>query len=175
MEQRWAALLRGVNVGGKNILPMKDLAQLVAGLGGTNVTTLIQSGNVAFSGSESVAGSVRDRLTAAIAERLGHAPPVVLRSGAQLAAVLEANPFASVGTDALHVGFLRDAPPADARLDPNRSPGDTFRIVGSDVYLHLPNGVARTKLTSAFFDRGLQTVITVRNWRTVEKLAALCA
>ena len=72
----------------------------------------------------------------------------------------------------LHVGFLAEAPTAarTAELDPDRSPSDAFELRGREVYLHFPNGTARSKLTVDYFDRVLETTITIRNWRTVGKL-----
>ena len=73
------------------------------------------------------------------------------------------------------VTLAADGPSAARRraLDPDRSPGDRFEIRGTEIYLWCPNGMARTKLTNAFFDRGLDTVSTARNWRTVHKLLEL--
>jgi len=72
----------------------------------------------------------------------------------------------------LHVLFLAETPSdsAAANLDENRSPPDKFAAVGQDVYLYLPNGAGKTKLTNAYFDSKLLTVSTGRNWRTVNKL-----
>lgn len=72
----------------------------------------------------------------------------------------------------LHVHFLAELPTAQAvkALDPNRSAPDAFRVVGREVYLHMPNGMGRTKLTSTYLDSRLQTVGTARNWATVQKL-----
>jgi len=80
-----------------------------------------------------------------------------------------------VSLDPLNVYFLADMPdPAAVKsLDPERSPGDTFVVKGREVFLHLPNGMARTKLTNAYFDSKLKTVSTARNWKTVGKLVEL--
>ncbi|MEM6797077.1 MAG: hypothetical protein AAF725_24095, partial [Acidobacteriota bacterium] len=76
---------------------------------------------------------------------------------------------------ALHVGFLAASPAPEriASLDLDRSPPDAFSVVGREIYLHTPGGLARTKLTNAYFDSSLATVTTVRNWRTVHKLLAM--
>jgi uncharacterized protein (DUF1697 family) len=169
------ALLRGINVGGKNLLPMQSLAEIFAAAGSTHVKTYIQSGNVVFRANQPdvVAATVR----AEIAARLGLQVPVVVRSAAELVNVLSANPFLAAEPDVswLHVMFLEDEPdPAlVATLDPRRSPPDRFAVRGRDVYLHLPNGAAKTKLTNAWFDSKLKTVSTQRNWKTVLALAAL--
>lgn len=100
--------------------------------------------------------------------------PVVLRSREELAADVARDPFLKRGIDtaALHVAFLADIPNPTCvtALDATRSPGDSFILCGRDIYLWLPNGVARTKLTNDYFDRTLKTVSTIRNWNTVLKL-----
>lgn len=174
---RCVALLRGINVGGKNKLPMKELVALVEKLGATDVESYIQSGNVVFDASAKVARDFAGKLEAAIEARFGFSSPVVLRSASELAAVLEAPPFGEAPIETRHVGFLAD-PPAKARvasLDPARSPGDSFAVRGSEIYLHLPNGVARSKLTNAYFDSKLGTTTTIRNWKTFVALAALAS
>ncbi|MCA9706760.1 MAG: DUF1697 domain-containing protein [Myxococcales bacterium] len=174
---RHVALLRGINVGGKNKLPMKTLAPLMSELGADDVATYIQSGNVVFSASAAVARRLPAALTEAIAERLGLQVPVLVRSADQWRAVIEGNPFEAEVTDpkTLHVGLLAKAPtPAQvAALDPDRSPPDAFAVQGATIYLHLPRGVAQTKLTNAYLDRTLGTTSTIRNWRTVQVIQAM--
>lgn len=171
------ALLRGVNVGGKHRLPMKDLSALFLEAGCATAQTYIQSGNVVLRASPAVVTTLARDVEAAITRRFGFSTPVVLRSAKELARALAANPFASEGVeeDALHVAFLADRPAraAVASLDPRRSPPDRFAVVGREVYLCCPNGMARTKLTTAWLDARLGTVATVRNWRTARALASL--
>ena len=170
------ALLRGINLGGKNTLPMKDLAEMFVATGCDNVRTYIQSGNVIFDASPSLAAGLPDRITALITERFGYRTPVVLRTTAQLRDIFANNPFlaAAVAEDTLHVMFLATPPDPTrvAALDPDRSPPDAFAVRNQEVYLHLPNGAARSKLTNAYFDAKLATTSTARNWRTVTKLLA---
>jgi uncharacterized protein (DUF1697 family) len=172
---RHVALLRGINVGGKNKLPMRDLAAIFAAAGCTGVETYIQSGNVVFSAPPHVGAGLPAEISGKIKKRFGLAVPVVVRTCEELSAVLAQNPFLKKGAaeDALHVMFLAElpAPAAVAALDPQRSPGDAFVVRGREIYLHLPNGVAASKLTNAYFDTKLGTVATARNWRTV---ATLC-
>lgn len=167
------ALLRGVNVGGKNKLPMKALAAIFEDLGCEAVRTYIQSGNVVFD-APSVEG-LAERVAARVEADHGLRVPVVLRSAAELVRVRDENPFADADPAALHVMFLRERPAAAKvrALDPDRSPGDAFVVRGADVYLRCPSGVARTKLTNAWFDAQLGTVSTARNWRTLGKLIEL--
>ena len=168
------ALLRGINVGGKNRLPMKDLASIFREVGCTDVRTYIQSGNVIYRAAPSIAVRLADLISDAIAERFEIRIPVVVRTAHELERVVEGNPFlqATSSTRALHVGFLLDRPDSEAvqALDPDRSPPDEFAVVGSEVYLRCPNGIGRSKLTSQYFDSRLRTTITVRNWRTVVTL-----
>jgi uncharacterized protein (DUF1697 family) len=168
----YLALLRGINVGGKAVLPMKELAAIFAEAGAPSCRTYIQSGNVIFEAQD--APSVVAKVTAAIAARYGYPGRVVLRSVAELEAVYKANPFVKedVAPEWMHVYFLADKPEAGSvkTLDPERSPGDRFVVKGREIYLHLPNGMARTKLTNEYFDSKLKTVSTARNWNTVGKL-----
>ncbi len=169
------ALLRGVNVGGKNCVPMKDLAEIFAKAGCTGVRTYIQSGNVLFRATPAATEALPTRITAQIANRFGFQIPVVLRTAEQLAAAIENNPFREIPQEALHLYFLAGVPDAvrAAQLDPDRSKPDTFIVQGREIYLHLPNGIGRSKLTNAYFDSKLATTSTARNWRTVLKLLEL--
>ena len=171
------ALLRGINVGGKHALPMKELAAMFEAGGAKDVTTYIQSGNVVFRATPAAAAKCVAAVTEAIAKRYGYDVPIVLRSAAELRAAVEASPFLAQGVsaDELHLACLRDRPTkvAVAALDAARFAPDELAVVGSDVHLHLPNGVGKSKLTNAWLDRGLATVSTLRNWRTVRKLLEL--
>ena len=171
------ALLRGINLGGKNRLPMKDLAAMFTDAGCGSITTYIQSGNVVFEAPPVLARRIPARIEKAIADRFGYRVPVVTRTGAELHKVVRGNPFLRAGAEAgtLHVAFLA-RPPAAAKvkaLDPGRSPPDSFAARGREIYLHCPNGLGRTKLTNAYFDSKLGTISTVRNWKTVEALLEL--
>jgi uncharacterized protein (DUF1697 family) len=165
------ALLRGINLGNVNKLPMKDLKELFAEAGCENVRTYIQSGNVVFEATAAVAKDLPEQIAALIKERFGIHSPVIVRTAEEIAEVVASNPFLKAGAPEkeLHVMFLADTPSASriATLDPARSPGDEFAVHGQDVYLRLPNGVGRSKLTNAYVDAKLGTVSTVRNWRTV--------
>ena len=167
------ALLRGINVGGKAILPMKELVAIFEACGASEVKTYIQSGNVVFfsDSAEEVVG----RVTGEVARVYGYSGRVVLRSGVEMEAVLRGNPFLGAAVATLHVYFLADRPSAAAvkGLDAQRSAGDSFVVIGREVYLQLPNGMARTKLTNSYFDSRLGTVSTARNWNTVGKLVEL--
>jgi len=173
----YVALLRGINVGGKNKLPMRDLAAMFTEIGCTDVQTYIQSGNVVCSAAPGRAKELPDLVSRRMADRFGYRVPVVLRTADEFRRVAAGNPFLKAGADAalLHVAFLADLPaPRDvAALDPKRSPGDSFKVRGREIYLCLRSGVAGTKLTNAYFDSKLGTTSTLRNWRTVLKLTEI--
>jgi len=170
-------LLRGVNVAGKNILPMAELTQLLAKAGCRDVRTYIQSGNAVFGASAAVASTLATKLSAAIEASHGLRVPVVVRTIAELRAVAAKNPYLVEGEDTkrLNVAFLQQAATASAgkALDPGRSPPDRFTLRGRELYLCLPNGVGKTKYTSDYLDRTLGTVCTIRNWNTVLALCEL--
>ncbi len=173
----YVALLRGINVGGKNKLPMADLAAMFDGAGCSDVKTYIQSGNVIFRATEVRASRIHGVITKSIADRFGLRVPVIMRQAAELHAVARGNPFLHAGADpeTLHVIFLADRPDAAKvkALDPKRSPPDAFEVRGREIYLRCPNGAARTKLTNDYFDTRLATTSTMRNWRTVLKLVEM--
>jgi uncharacterized protein (DUF1697 family) len=170
----YVAFLRGVNVGGKNLLPMKDLACMFEDAGCAAVRTYIQSGNVIFSASQAKAERLPGLMATGIADRFGYRTPVLLRRADELGETIRNNPFLQAGApeNFLHVMFLASQPEAGAiaGLDPDRSPPDAYVVRGREIYLQCPNGVGSTKLTNAFFDSKLATVSTGRNWRTVLKL-----
>ena len=174
---RQVALLRGVNVGGKNKVPMKELAALFGEAGCTEVTTYIQSGNVVFSSTTKLAKGLTETISTAISKRFGWRVPVVLRTLAELEKVVSANPFLPAGpVEQLHVAFLDVAPTAVqvAALDAPRFLPDELTVRGRDVFLRLPHGVGKSKLTNAYLDSRLKAVSTLRNWRTVLQLVEMC-
>ncbi|HEX4021281.1 MAG TPA: DUF1697 domain-containing protein [Acidobacteriaceae bacterium] len=173
----YVALLRGINLAGKNKLSMKDLTSIFAQAGCNNVRTYIQSGNVVFHASPPIAQQLPAQIAQQIEERFGFRIPVLLRTTEQLASVIRNNPYLRAGTpqEQLHVYFLAQPSQAShvAQLDPNRSAPDVYCLRGQEIYLQLPNGMARTKLTNAYFDARLFTTCTARNWNTVLKLFEL--
>jgi uncharacterized protein (DUF1697 family) len=173
----YVALLRAVNVGGRNRVAMAQLRAALEALGHQGVSTYVQSGNVVFRSRSRSASSVASGLERVIKDEFGLDVVVIVRTGAELAGVVERNPFrVSRATEPqLHVAFLADRPTRTsvARLDPKRSPPDEFAVVERQVYLRCPNGMGRTKLTNDYLERQLGTSATLRNWRTVNELRRL--
>jgi uncharacterized protein (DUF1697 family) len=168
---KYVGLLRGVNVGGKNKVAMAELRTLVESLGHSDVSTFIQSGNVIFATKRAITPA---SLESAIAKTFGIDISVVLRTVPELAKVVTTNPFGSADTSKLHIGFMTKKPPAAVvkTLDGDEFAPEQFVIKGTELYLHLPNGMGRTKLP-AYLDRRLKVPTTVRNWNTVTKLLEL--
>jgi uncharacterized protein (DUF1697 family) len=173
---RYVALLRGVNLAGRNRVAMPALRETCEAVGCTDVATYIQSGNVVLTSPLS-ASRLGAALEEAIAKRLGVGTTVVLRTHAQLAGVLERNPFPDADAKELHVGFLTARPTkrAAAELAEVSFPPDELALGRAELYLRLPNGMGRSKLAAFPFERRLGLGVTMRNWRTVTKLHELSA
>ena len=176
---RIAALLRGVNVGGRNRVAMGELRTLIHSLGYDHVETYLQSGNAVFGTPSPDDGDAARQIEGALAATFGLEVTVFLRTHEALSRLIVDNPFA--GSDAagakLHVVFLQNVPPADriADLDPDRSRPDAFEVLGREIYVHYPNGSGRSKLNGDYFERTLGMPMTARNWNTVTKLADMTA
>lgn len=173
----YVALLRGINLGAKNKIRMPELGSMLESLGFEDVVTYIQSGNVVFRSSSGGAKQIAARIEQRIAKVFGLDIIVVLRTPAELKSIAGSNPFLSREADLtkLHIVFLNGRPAAKAisQLDPDRSPPDEFSVRGREIYLHLPNGFGRSKLTLDYFERRLGVDATARNWRTLLKLLEL--
>ena len=157
-------------------MPMASLRAQLEEFGLEDVETYIQSGNVVFRSAvrdDELATLIEQR----IAEAFGVDATVILRSGPALEKVAAGSPFpdAKAGRPSLYVTFLDREPDARAvaELDPGRSPPDEFAVRGREIYLHLPNGAGRTKLTLDYFERILDVRGTARNWRTVTTLVEM--
>jgi uncharacterized protein (DUF1697 family) len=171
----WVALFRGINVGGNNMLPMKDLAALLQGLGLSDVRTYIQSGNVVF-GASGTAGALSGRIAAAVERRWGFRPQLLLLGDTELARALAANPFpeAVAAPQYLHLWFLaaRPAKGAEAALGELAASDERFVLRGKVLYLHAPRGIGGSKL-AARAERVLGVAATARNWRTATTLLSM--
>jgi uncharacterized protein (DUF1697 family) len=167
------ALLRGINVGGKHALSMKDLVAMLEELGAREVKTYIQSGNAVFVCGGKDISRLAHNLRAEIKKRRGFDPHVLLLEFKDLESVIQHNPFPEAGSDstALHAGFLAVVPESpDLRaLESLKSDSEQFRLIGRVFYLYAPEGVGRSKL-AARAERLLGVPMTDRNWRTVSTL-----
>lgn len=159
-------MLRGINLGARNRVAMPALKELFEDLGCTDVSTYVQSGNVAFSSSKKPDAVI---IAKRIEKDLKVTSPVLVRSAAELAKIVKVNPFDAADS---HVTFLENTPPATAvkAIDPDGYAPDRFEVIGHDVFLSCPQGYGRSKLSNAFWERKLSAVATTRNWKTVTAL-----
>ncbi|NEY32502.1 DUF1697 domain-containing protein [Streptomyces sp. PRKS01-65] len=175
----YAALLRGINVGGSRKLPMADLRTLLAGLGHTGVRTYLQSGQAVFTAGHGDEESLAAELTRAIEERFGFTVDVLVRDHAYLRAVAEACPFPAAELEArqLHVTYFSApvGPGRFAEIDQAACLPEEFRLGDRALYLYAPDGLGRSRLAEALsrprVNKGL--IATTRNWNTVVKLVEL--
>jgi uncharacterized protein (DUF1697 family) len=173
----YIALLRGINVGGRNRVPMAELRSMCGDLGWRGVRTYIQSGNVTFE-SAGPRPSLESSLEEAIERQLGLSIPVVVRAAATWRGYVAGNPYpeASRAEANLVMLALSKAPPAPGAVDgllERAAKGERITLIGDALWIHYRGGVGRSRLSPALFDRLVGSPVTARNWRTVLKLDAL--
>jgi uncharacterized protein (DUF1697 family) len=166
---RYVALLRAVNVGGTGKLPMADLKAICLDAGFTRVETYIASGNVVFE-SKSVASKVKAELESRLLAYAKKPIGVVLRTAAEMAAVLKANPFPNGEPKFTYAIFLDQRPPRDALEHTTGQNDEQMRLGAREIYVHYPSGMGRSKLRIAAAQTG-----TARNMNTIAKLAEIAA
>jgi uncharacterized protein (DUF1697 family) len=179
---RYVALLRGINVGGRNKVAMADLRQIAASLGHTEVATYIQSGNLVFTSPDDSAIGLADALEQEIARSLAVRPAVVVVSRAELAQVIADNPFPGESNPkCLHAVFRREAMTPDAIAaiagaeQTARAKGsqDEAIVVGRTLFLRTPDGLGRSELAAQLARISSQAAGTARNWATVTRLLTM--
>ena len=181
------ALLRGINVGGRNRVAMAELREVVASLGHTDVATYIQSGNVVFTSTEADTGVLAAALERAVAVALGVRPKVVVVSRHELSQVIADNPYPDeTNPKCLHAVFRSQDLGADevaavaaaVRRSGEKGSRDEAQVIGRTLYLRTPDGLGRSELAAQLsrsegaLDTG--SAGTMRNWATVTKLLTLC-
>jgi uncharacterized protein (DUF1697 family) len=171
--QDWVALLRGVNVGGGNKVPVADLRRLAGGLGWTGVRTYVASGNLVFR-AEGEAATLADALRAAMRDGIGVDVPVVVLSGDAMREALAACPFDPEAGKQVHVLFLFGPVTVDEVLrDSLRAPSETLVMDGTRAWLHAPEGFGTSKL-AAKVDRVIRGApMTGRNLNTLRALVEM--
>lgn len=174
---RFVALLRGINVGGHNKVPMSELRSLCAEIGWSNVETYIQSGNVVFS-SPAAPAALEGVIERSIERRFGHSITVVVRAASRWPGYIDGNPFpdaSSTEPNAVMLALSKLPPRPDAvpLLRERAVNGEHVAQVGEALWIHFSGGVARSKLSPALFDRLVGSPVTMRNWRTVLKLGEM--
>jgi uncharacterized protein (DUF1697 family) len=175
------ALLRGINVGGKNKIKMADLKSMFEAIGMSRVKTYIQSGNVLFE-SDQEEEAIRQKLEKEIEVTFGFSIKVILRTSQELKKVAENCPFsqdeiaaaeATAEGESLYVSFLLQEPSEEAikRIEAYKSETEEYKIVDRDMYLLFPHSILKSKLANNL--QKLDVPVTVRNWKTVNKLVSL--
>lgn len=173
---RYALLLRGVNVGAKNSLPMAELRAMLEKIGCADARTYVQSGNAVF-GTTLGAAALTRAIEQALAAYMGRPIATTLRTREQMQAIVDRNPFASVATNPAYlcVTFLSSVPTraAVAPLHARDWTPERFEVAGTEIYTWHPNGQGRSPLAAALGKLPVRGAITTRNWNTVQKLLAM--
>jgi uncharacterized protein (DUF1697 family) len=177
-RSKYAALLRGINVGGNKKVPMADLRAMTAKLGFDDPKTLLQSGNLVFSAKSQPAAKLELLLEAATKKHIGVECSFLLRTADEWKRIMAANPFgAAAKSDPSHlaVTFCRDIPTAPAleALRAQARGAEDFAAVGRELFVWFPDGMGESKLALALSKNRLGTICTARNWNTVTKVGAL--
>lgn len=172
--RKYIALLRGINVGGKNLLPMQDLVAMLQSMGALEIGTYIQSGNVLFTAAIADAEDWCQNLAQKIQAEKGFTPPLLLLSKADFDKAITENPFPVEDGKILHCFFLAQEPARDCLQELVRIKSDSEQIELLDrvLYLYTPDGFGRSKL-AARAEKILGVAATARNWNTIVKLAQL--
>lgn len=173
---QWIALLRGINVGGNNILPMKDLRDLLTSEGFEGVKTYIQSGNCVFASAQSDPQLIEQIMAQSIELTFGFCPQIMVLNAKEFLQAVASNPFPEGQEDpkSVHLFFLseRAARPDMSALEGLRSPTERFELTDRVFYLQAPDGIGRSKLAS-HAERKLGVATTARNLRSANKIAEL--
>lgn len=173
---RFVVLLRGVNVGKGNKVPMADFRSMLEGLGYSAVRTLLNSGNAVFTSTGGSSRKHADAVSVAVQERFGISTPAMVKSAAEFAAIVTGNSIVPPETD--HSRFLVAFAMDPARLDELNAlqgllqPGERFVVTEHAAYLHCASGLLESKLGEAILGKAGRS-ITTRNWSTVLKLSSL--
>jgi len=170
---KYIVLLRGINVGGNNKLPMAELRTLLSTNGYENVVTYIQSGNIILNSTMTVE-KTNEHVKLLIKQQFDYTIPVVTLTSEEIKKCFIENPYLKIedNTKNLHVTFLKNIPENDlvTNLEINTSNNDSYTISGKTIYLHTPDGYQKTKFSNTLFEKKLNTQATTRNWRTTTKL-----
>jgi uncharacterized protein (DUF1697 family) len=171
------ALLRGINVSGRNKIPMPELRALCADLGLQDVQSYIQSGNLLFQAG-SPAANLENQLEDGIKRHFALTIPVIIRPAAQWPLYVAGNPYpgaSAIEPNVVMLALSKAPPQADAvaQLRERAGAGERITQVRDALWIHFAGGVARSKLSPALLDRLVGSPVTMRNWRTVLKLHEL--
>jgi len=167
----YIALFRGINVGGNNILPMKDLVKILEGMGFKDVKTYIQSGNVVFKSYPINTKTIAKEISGKLLKKFGFEPTVILLEKDEFKKIADKSPFKTSEGKTLHTFFLESEPrnPDLKAINEVKSSTEEFKLLKNVFYLYAPDGIGRSKL-AAGVEKKLGVPSTGRNWNTISKL-----
>ena len=170
----YLALFRGINVGGKNILPMKELIAILGAMGFENIRTYIQSGNVVFQSKKKLNEKSASEISKQVRDKKGFEPKLLLLGAEELQNTIANNPFSTGDGKTLHFFFLESPPrqPNTERLMALKADSEEFKLDDKVFYLYAPEGIGRSKL-AAGVEKTLDVPVTARNCNTVAKLISM--
>jgi len=170
---KYIVLLRGINVGGNNRLPMADLRILLSTNGYENVITYIQSGNILLDSKKTI-DETNEHIKQLIKQQFDYDIPVVTLTDEEFKKCFTENPYLKIEDNIkkLHVTFLKKIPKNDLveNMEINSTNNDSYTIIDKTIYLHIPGDYHKTKFSNTQFEKKLKTQATTRNWRTITKL-----
>jgi uncharacterized protein (DUF1697 family) len=168
----YLSILRGINVGGRKKIKMTDLKELYQSLDLKNVKTYIQSGNVVFKHIETSPLELADQIEKKIKEVYDFDVAVFVMTKDELKKIIEKNPYKNEDINKLYVTVLSEIPPENPieKIDKAKDESEKFSISGKEIYLLIPGGYGRTKLSNDFFEKKFNMSATTRNWKTINKL-----
>lgn len=172
----YIALFRGINVGGNNILPMKNLVTILEEMGYQKIQTYIQSGNVVFQTKKTQTDKIAEEISAKILERQGFNPKILLLGIDKFQDAIDNCPYKTDEGKTLHFYFMETLPenPNLEKLNTIKSETEQYKIKSKVFYLYAPDGIGRSKM-AAKVEHILGVPTTARNWNTVSKLISLAA
>lgn len=175
---KYIALLRGINVSGKNSLKMNDLQAILTSIGCYKCLTYLQSGNAFVETGATDALELETNIEEAIRLTVGLQIVVIVRTAEEWKRLVEQNPLLQqkhINQEKLHVTLLKSQPSDEVLNNATfkNDDGEQYHIIGREVYLYCPNGYGRTKLTNSAFESKLKVSATTRNWNTMSKLTEM--
>ncbi|MGS2720792.1 DUF1697 domain-containing protein [Paraglaciecola aestuariivivens] len=172
----WVLLLRGINVGGNNIMPMKELTACLNEIGCEQVKSYIQSGNLLLQHAQNQQQKLTDEIATQIQHRFGFSPRLFLLPFSKFQLAAANNPYKAAESEpkSVHLYFLSELPEVvdSKKLEALKVPSESFQLIQDVLYLHAPEGIGRSKL-AAKVEKVLGVAVTARNWNTVSKMLAL--
>lgn len=166
---KYIILLRAINVGGKNLVPMKALVPVLEQQGFKNIKTILQTGNIVLESTNHPLEDIKSLISA----HFGFMPETLCLGCEEFEQIVAQNPYAEFEGKFVHLYFCNELPKPDLqRLEELARESEHYQINGSICYLHAPEGIGRSKLVAGL-EKGLGVAATGRNLNTVNKIAAL--